>query len=967
MKRALFLLLFLIVAIVPGRAQLQPLQTTDTPNSGRTKLNANDQLLLDSIAVHRAVLLGAGTDLVKVGATLALNDTITQIMTFSDTVKVGTVAASINQGSRTGGTDFAHNEVRPRLWIEKGLGIFPEQGGLGYSNLNFYSGQSPRGGGLINWFHENPSDKYIAQAFIGYDFVQTLATADSLPPLFILFGLYDTNNVANDYNGIVMENYTQPGVGNRYRGDMGFGAPLSIVGRKFSFQMPIVDPSSQTIFNLHRSSTDSTHTWMEFTHGSSGLTFFDINWTGRFRWFHPTSGSHSPYSGSGWAIDYLDAANNRPHLAGGLFQFQAQESGDAGPSYLTIGGDAVSAGGTANGTVPFYASDFYSGTTRFLRNTSTILIDSLFVQKTLLLRPYLSPIDSVKVNGTAFEIYSGGNVFSTEDGPAGSGITSLGGLTAGTQTFATGTAGTDFAISSLTSTHTFNIPSSSASNRGLLTSADWTTFNNKLATNGDGSALTGLLFSQIGSTPTTLPGYGITDALSNLASSTQNGAFGNISLFDDTTPSHYLTFTAAENLTAARTLSIVTGDASRTLTFAGDATISGVNTGDQTITLTGDVIGTGTGSFATTIAAGAVDIAMHSATGTPDGTTFLRGDNVWATPAGSGDMVLASAQTNTGAKTFLDNTLLMRNVANTFSSDFTNTNTAARSYTLPDKDMTVAGLDDLFTNTASNGEMLYQLDANTIDGVAGVTTTEVGYLAGVTSALQTQLGTKAPLASPTFTGTVTIPTPFTLGAVSVTPTGTELNFIDGVTSAIQTQIDGKQATISFGTGVQTALGVNVGSAGAFITFNGAGGTPSSLTGTNITGIPGAGIVSGSVTVTQVEAELKTGTQTFTVLDTVKTTGERVFSWKVPHAITITEVAAFTDANTVTFQLEERAEATPNTTGTTVMTASLVADTDQQETTSFTNAAQAANTWLTAVVSTAGDVTYFSVTIRYTID
>lgn len=40
-----------------------------------------------------------------------------------------------------------------------------------------------------------------------------------------------------------------------------------------------------------------------------------------------------------------------------------------------------------------------------------------------------------------------------------------------------------------------------------------------------------------------------------------------------------------------------------------------------------------------------------------------------------------------------------------------------------------------------------------------------------------------------------------------------------------------------GTGVATALAVNVGSAGAFVTFNGAGGTPSSLTLTNATGLP----------------------------------------------------------------------------------------------------------------------------------
>ena len=51
-------------------------------------------------------------------------------------------------------------------------------------------------------------------------------------------------------------------------------------------------------------------------------------------------------------------------------------------------------------------------------------------------------------------------------------------------------------------------------------------------------------------------------------------------------------------------------------------------------THTGDV----TGDTALTIAAGAVDIAMLSATGTPDGTTFLRGDNTWSVPAGSGDV-----------------------------------------------------------------------------------------------------------------------------------------------------------------------------------------------------------------------------------------------------------------------------------------------------------------------------------------
>jgi hypothetical protein len=69
------------------------------------------------------------------------------------------------------------------------------------------------------------------------------------------------------------------------------------------------------------------------------------------------------------------------------------------------------------------------------------------------------------------------------------GLTALNGLTSQVQSLAVGTSGTDFAISSATNTHTFNLPTASAVNRGALSSADWTTFNSKQATLVSGTSI----------------------------------------------------------------------------------------------------------------------------------------------------------------------------------------------------------------------------------------------------------------------------------------------------------------------------------------------------------------------------------------------------------------------------------------------------------------------------------------------
>ena len=65
---------------------------------------------------------------------------------------------------------------------------------------------------------------------------------------------------------------------------------------------------------------------------------------------------------------------------------------------------------------------------------------------------------------------------------AGTGMTALNGLSADVQTISTGTTGTDFNVVSSGSNHEFNLPTASATNRGALSTTDWSTFNGKQAT-----------------------------------------------------------------------------------------------------------------------------------------------------------------------------------------------------------------------------------------------------------------------------------------------------------------------------------------------------------------------------------------------------------------------------------------------------------------------------------------------------
>lgn len=72
---------------------------------------------------------------------------------------------------------------------------------------------------------------------------------------------------------------------------------------------------------------------------------------------------------------------------------------------------------------------------------------------------------TLTINGTAFDLSADRSW--TVSG--GGGISSLNGLTDATQTFQTGTTGTDFGIVSAAGVHTFNLPDASATARGVVT------------------------------------------------------------------------------------------------------------------------------------------------------------------------------------------------------------------------------------------------------------------------------------------------------------------------------------------------------------------------------------------------------------------------------------------------------------------------------------------------------------------
>jgi len=187
--------------------------------------------------------------------------------------------------------------------------------------------------------------------------------------------------------------------------------------------------------------------------------------------------------------------------------------------------------------------------------------------------------------------------------------------------------GTSNGLSITNNGQTVNMAAASTSTTGALSNTDWNTFNGKenaltkgnltettsgvlTITGGTGAVIGSGASIQVKQANTSQGGY-----LSNTDWNTFNGKEDNLTFSAPlVNTAHTITISAATTGTAG---SMSGADKTKL-----DA-ITGSNTGDQTITLTGDVTGSGTGSFATTIANSSVTLAKQAnvATGTIMGRT----------------------------------------------------------------------------------------------------------------------------------------------------------------------------------------------------------------------------------------------------------------------------------------------------------------------------------------------------------
>jgi hypothetical protein len=165
--------------------------------------------------------------------------------------------------------------------------------------------------------------------------------------------------------------------------------------------------------------------------------------------------------GGNWNLEFYfqsSASGGSPQFYGEIYKV------DASNNFTLVASGSTNPEGITNGTT---VDQYFTSIP--VPQTSLLVTDRLAIRIYVITSGRTITLHTE--NGNLCEVLT---TFST-------GLNALNGLTAQVQYLAVGTSGTDFNISSATDTHTFNLPTASATNRGALSSADWTTFNGKVS------------------------------------------------------------------------------------------------------------------------------------------------------------------------------------------------------------------------------------------------------------------------------------------------------------------------------------------------------------------------------------------------------------------------------------------------------------------------------------------------------
>jgi hypothetical protein len=399
-----------------------------------------------------------------------------------------------------------------------------------------------------------------------------------------------------------------------------------------------------------------------------GVTYYEMNET-------PIIGGGTDFtrSSNGYIASFLTDANDPALLSipAGNWNFEtyfeASSSGGTPSFYLEL----YKYDGT---TFTLIASN--SGTPKIINDGTSVeaYFSALAVpQTTLTLTDRLAIRIYVTTAGRTITLHTENSNLCQVITTFTTGLTAINNLTAQVQFFATGTSGSDFNISSVTDTHTFNLPTASGSVRGALSSTDWTTFNSKQ------NALNGTGFVKISGTTI---------------------SYDNSTYYLATNPSNYITLTS---LSAGTGISYnnTTGVISSTITQYTDA----LARASISETITGIDYNNTTGVFSTT-----------SGYGIPTTASQTNWDSAY------NNMIVSAAVTGTTTKTLT----LTQQDAGTITASWTDDNTDAVTSVFGRTGAVVATSGDYTTAQVTESGNLYYTDTRARASISLTTTGSSG-------------------------------------------------------------------------------------------------------------------------------------------------------------------------------------------------------------------------------------------------